>query len=358
MKRRTLLSGTTIGVVTGLGGCLDTIDGESTPDEGSTPTTACETGRAVIDAIDEGDYGRAADYSPSELNGSFDTERIRSSYSDFPTPDAIHTVECVEEIEAENFATQLSEALDVEATEAVQLEYALEITIGSADRQTTTHATAVKIDDEWTAWLNDELVPEPNAGVTIERDGSNSATVTVNSIPESVEVFISGDGIDDPSAYRLGDVGETITVSSDDVGSGAFSAVATYASDANVRTEVAQFTLVDPEVWESVDEIVFGGKTSGWVVRTPESIAGLENPTLVLEAGREYRIGWDTGDGAMHNLEIRDENDEVVDGYETELTADPGEEQFLTITASEEMATYRCTPHLTMSGDIEVVESI
>ncbi|MGQ3412158.1 DUF7537 family lipoprotein [Natrinema sp. LN54] len=97
------------------------------------------------------------------------------------------------------------------------------------------------------------------------------------------------------------------------------------------------------------------GEISAWVGRAPSAIAGVENPTLVLEAGESYEIGWSVGNGAAHNIEIRDENDEVIDDYETEVTTDPGPEQFLDITASEEMAKYVCNPHEPlMNGDIKV----
>ncbi|QCS43297.1 plastocyanin/azurin family copper-binding protein [Natrinema versiforme] len=99
----------------------------------------------------------------------------------------------------------------------------------------------------------------------------------------------------------------------------------------------------------------FAGETSAWVGREPSAIAGVENPTLVLEEGESYTIGWSSGDGLAHNIEIRDENDEVVDDYETEVTTDPGPDQFLDIIASEEMAKYVCNPHEPlMNGDIEV----
>lgn len=360
MKRRTVLSGTGIGVVTSLSGCLETIGDTDGTGDPSPPTTACEAGRTVIEAIDEGDYDRAADVAPAAFDDRFEAEEIRARYEDLATPDAIHIAECAEERAAEDVVTEFSESYDVEATEAAQLEYSLELTIGPANLETTTRVRAVKIDDEWTAWLDETLLPEPtNVAVDVQRDGSTAATVTVTDKPEAVVLFITGEGINDPSRYRLGDVGETITVRSDDVGSGTFSVIATYdAADETPRTEVTDFELVDPDKWDSVDEIVFSAKTVAWEVTAPESLSGLENPTLVLEAGREYRIGWDSGDGAAHNLEIRDDNDTVVDSYETEITAEPDAEQFLTITATAEMATYRCLPHPSMSGDIEIVESI
>lgn len=98
----------------------------------------------------------------------------------------------------------------------------------------------------------------------------------------------------------------------------------------------------------------FEGRTSGWVGLEPDAIADEQNPTLILEAGEEYEIGWTEGDGTRHNIEIWDENGDVVDDYETELTDDPGDDQLLTLTATEEMAVYRCRPHSSMEGEIRV----
>ena len=101
--------------------------------------------------------------------------------------------------------------------------------------------------------------------------------------------------------------------------------------------------------------IEFDAQTAGWVGIEPEEIADEENPTLTLTEGEEYEIGWEEGDGAQHNIEIRDENDEVIDDLETEIEEEGGEDQFLEFEASEEMVTYICEPHEgTMVGDIEV----
>ncbi|AGB37421.1 cupredoxin domain-containing protein [Natronococcus occultus] len=100
--------------------------------------------------------------------------------------------------------------------------------------------------------------------------------------------------------------------------------------------------------------ILFDGRTSGWVGIEPEAIADEQNPTLILQAGEEYEIGWTEGDGTRHNIEIWDENGDVVEDYETDLTDDPGDDQLLSITATEEMAAYRCRPHGSMEGEIRV----
>uniref|UniRef100_UPI0025BE06A1 twin-arginine translocation signal domain-containing protein n=1 Tax=Halovivax sp. TaxID=1935978 RepID=UPI0025BE06A1 len=105
-------------------------------------------------------------------------------------------------------------------------------------------------------------------------------------------------------------------------------------------------------------EIEFDGQTPGWVGIAPDEIEGEENPTLILEEGEEYEIGWTEGDGAQHNIEIRDDDDEVVDDLETDITEDPDDDQWLEFEASDEMATYVCQPHEgTMVGDIEMGEA-
>lgn len=101
-------------------------------------------------------------------------------------------------------------------------------------------------------------------------------------------------------------------------------------------------------------EILFEGKTSGWVGLEPAEIEGEKNPTLVLRDGEDYEIGWTEGDGSRHNIEIWDDDGDVVEGHETALTNDPGDDQLLSITATEEMAAYRCRPHSSMQGEIRV----
>lgn len=101
--------------------------------------------------------------------------------------------------------------------------------------------------------------------------------------------------------------------------------------------------------------VVFAGLSSQWEGKEPVDIDGMENPTLILEDGGEYEIGWDEGDGAPHNIAIHDEDGNRVDGLYTDTVPTPDEDQFLTFEASPEMAVYICEPHLTdMVGDIVV----
>ncbi|OLZ42465.1 hypothetical protein A6E15_16510 [Natrinema saccharevitans] len=166
-----------------------------------------------------------------------------------------------------------------------------------------------------------------------------------------------------------GDEPDTGDETDGDDGSGADGSDGDEASDGDGTTDAADAdSETDPEDGETEPtetdreyeiepgtEILFGGETTEWVGLEPSAIEGVANPTLVLEAGEEYTIGWTEGDGAQHNVEIWDENEDVVDGLETELAAEPDEGQRLTVTASEEMAAYVCHPHtITMQGTIRV----
>ncbi|RQG99964.1 plastocyanin/azurin family copper-binding protein [Natrarchaeobius oligotrophus] len=103
------------------------------------------------------------------------------------------------------------------------------------------------------------------------------------------------------------------------------------------------------------EDIRFDGQTGGWEGLEPSEIAGETNPTLILEDGEEYTIGWTEGDGTPHNIEIRDDGGDVVDDLSTDQVDDPGDDQILEFTASGEMASYVCAPHEnTMVGDIQV----
>ncbi|NUC74863.1 hypothetical protein HTZ84_21600 [Haloterrigena sp. SYSU A558-1] len=103
-------------------------------------------------------------------------------------------------------------------------------------------------------------------------------------------------------------------------------------------------------------EIQLGGETQAWLGVSPDQIADEENPTLTLQEGESYEITWENLDGAGHNIQILDDNDEVVDDYETEIMSEQGETQTLSIDeVTGEMAQYICEPHqATMNGDIEV----
>lgn len=112
----------------------------------------------------------------------------------------------------------------------------------------------------------------------------------------------------------------------------------------------------DLEEWEDVDEFYFEGRTEAWVGIEPDIIADEENPTITLIEGQEYTFRWVNGDGVTHNMEIRDDGDEIVDDYQSDDVTDEGEETTLEgVTATEEMVTYICAYHeATQVGDVNV----
>ncbi len=102
-------------------------------------------------------------------------------------------------------------------------------------------------------------------------------------------------------------------------------------------------------------DIRFDGQTSAWIGLQPSSIEGEENPTLILEAGETYSIGWTEGDGAAHNLELRNDDGEVVDDYTTgDPVSDPGSDETFEFEAQDVMTLYRCQPHPSMEGEIQI----
>lgn len=102
-------------------------------------------------------------------------------------------------------------------------------------------------------------------------------------------------------------------------------------------------------------DIRFSGQTGGWEGLQPSSIEGETNPTLILEAGENYSIGWTEGDGSAHNLELRNDDGEVVEEYTTgDPVSDPGNEAIFEFEAQDVITLYRCEPHAQMEGEIQV----
>lgn len=102
-------------------------------------------------------------------------------------------------------------------------------------------------------------------------------------------------------------------------------------------------------------DIRFSGQTSGWEGLQPSSIDGETNPTLILEAGENYSIGWTEGDGSAHNLELRNDNGQVVEDYTTgDPVSDPGNEEIFEFQAQDAITLYRCQPHAQMEGEIQI----
>ncbi|ADB58962.1 blue (type 1) copper domain protein [Haloterrigena turkmenica DSM 5511] len=96
--------------------------------------------------------------------------------------------------------------------------------------------------------------------------------------------------------------------------------------------------------------------TTEWTGIAPSDIEGESNPTLILQAGETYEIGWTQGDGSGHNIEIRDDSGEVVNDLATEQTdEEEPSDQMLEFTASSEMTEYVCKPHSSnMVGELQV----
>lgn len=111
---------------------------------------------------------------------------------------------------------------------------------------------------------------------------------------------------------------------------------------------------VDVSEWEDVTEIRLLAEAAGWIGAEPAVIDGEQNPTLVLFEGESYEITWENEDGTTHNIEIVDDGDSVVGGYETEHVND--DEQTLEIDeVTADMAEYVCRPHATtMRGSLHI----
>lgn len=108
---------------------------------------------------------------------------------------------------------------------------------------------------------------------------------------------------------------------------------------------------IDPD-----EEIELDGEAGGWIGVAPDEIADEDNPTLVLQEGESYEITFENVDGTPHNIEIVDEDDEIVDDYESDEIEEEGETETLEVDeVTDEMYEYVCRPHETaMRGSIEV----
>lgn len=107
---------------------------------------------------------------------------------------------------------------------------------------------------------------------------------------------------------------------------------------------------IDPDA-----KIVLEGYASGWDGLEPGPIEGETNPTLVLEQGGEYTMEWVSGQNMGHDLQIRDDADEVVDELATEEVGSEGEGATLEFTVSSEVVTYVCSLHAgNQIGDLVV----
>ncbi|MEF8842362.1 MAG: plastocyanin/azurin family copper-binding protein [Haloarculaceae archaeon] len=100
-------------------------------------------------------------------------------------------------------------------------------------------------------------------------------------------------------------------------------------------------------------EFRFGGSRAFWRGQAPESIEGVENPTLELEAGKRYRVVWENLDGEAHNWVIEDADGNNI--VRTEIISEEGATQTVEFEATAAMASYYCEVHPTsMRGPVEV----
>ncbi|ELZ13803.1 blue (type 1) copper domain-containing protein [Halovivax asiaticus JCM 14624] len=354
MKRRTALSGVTGAIGVGLAGCLTDIGGGSKPEtDGSTESEPCESGHQLVEAIVNEEYEEAVEYAPTAYDSADQFSRITEQYRQAQLP-PVDGIECRDT--GHETIREYDRELDADVTDAASVEYALTTSIADEPVDLTVEVTAIEIDDEWYTWISDGLLTRVNPGVRIESDGIGAVTITFAERGAAKRLYVQGASIESPTNYQLIREEESLTISANEVGTGRFDVL---GEGWDGQTEVvSQFSLGSRESWADVEEIVFRGMTTSWVGKDPAHIEGVDNPTLVLERGREYRIGWDEGDGMAHNIELRNSTGEVVNEYYTEITPEPDESQFLTVTATDELATYRCTPHPTMDGEIEVVDEL
>ena len=90
--------------------------------------------------------------------------------------------------------------------------------------------------------------------------------------------------------------------------------------------------------------VSFDGYSSHWE-GVGGDIDGERNPTLVLEDGGEYTFEWTNADNMLHDLQIWDADEDVVDDLISDETDVDGETVSLTFTASADMAYYVCSYH-------------
>ncbi|RKD95359.1 plastocyanin/azurin family copper-binding protein [Halopiger aswanensis] len=385
-NRRTLILGG-VAVASALAGCLndtrgDETQADATADNGTatssesgddgTDTTDSDTsdgapeaartaGRATLEAITDGEFDEAAADAPTAFLEDRSRDERRNAYERLWQPDRIRSIEFSASDTDESLATAFDELAATDGTQTYQLEYDVAFETQGERYERPVTVAAAQIDGDWYTWVDGDgwLTLRPQAAVDVSREDPGTVTITLMDRSELTTVFVRGDGIDEPADYRLESVGDRLTITVADVGSGPFDVVASIEGpDSETATTLETVSLTDPSAWADVEEITLEGRTVSWEGVEPAHIEGIENPTLVLQKGRAYTITVTNGDGAIHKFELRDEDDAVVDDYETDLLEGEGAEQELTVTASDELASYACAPHESlMDGDITVVDS-
>ncbi|WIV67839.1 cupredoxin domain-containing protein [Natrialbaceae archaeon AArc-T1-2] len=381
MDRRQVLLGSGAMVTSVLAGCTGNGDDEPATDDGVDDEgdagsedetgvvleSACDAGEAVIEAVAAGEHDEAIAYSPHQHfheGGERYRDDLHRHYESVTHPDEVHAVVCENNASDERLLADAREMFDADVNDAAIVTYTVDLEVVGNRYDSSINVGTLELDGEWYAEFRQDLVPGPRAIVDVDGDRSRSVEITVSSLPRANGVYVRGDGIDDPSAYVLDEAGETLSITADEEGIGGYTVIA-YIGDApsDVRTgvDVETFRVVgetaDEASWEDVYEIELEGLTGGWVGVSPGQIAGVENPTLRLVEGREYDLTWTNVDGGHHNVAMIDADEDVLEGYETEVVTDEGERQTLTFTATDEIVQYYCDSHQNlMRGDIEIME--
>ncbi|ARS91631.1 hypothetical protein B1756_02075 [Natrarchaeobaculum aegyptiacum] len=350
---------------------VDTEDGASVEDDGDDESddgiddedelqeAAREVARALLEAVVDGDTETAVSYAPVRDAAGFHREEWTQQYEESFSPDEVHAIDYRSWGPEDALVGMLPDG-DPGDGRGFALQYDLDLESDGVRFDHRLSVSVVYLEGEWYAWLYQPFQPTVDATVDLEREGLERVDLTLADRDGPATVFVTGDGIDDPSDYELESTGESITVTVDDVGTGGYAVVVVpVGEDPETGDTIEAFDFVDLADWADVSTIELEALTAGWEGISPSIVEGVENPTLVLEAGREYTIDVKNGDGAIHQLQLRDAADDPVDEYETPFLEGADATEELTVTATDELAAYVCAPHeMTMQGSILVVDSL
>jgi len=115
----------------------------------------------------------------------------------------------------------------------------------------------------------------------------------------------------------------------------------------------AGITASDDTAAQETQTYRFGGEVQAWQGREPGEIESESNPTIELEAGREYEFWFENLDGAPHNIAILDGDGNSI--VQSDNISEEGATTSVTFTATSQMAEYICTIHpTTMVGELSV----
>ncbi|MFB6107478.1 MAG: PGF-CTERM sorting domain-containing protein [Haloplanus sp.] len=96
--------------------------------------------------------------------------------------------------------------------------------------------------------------------------------------------------------------------------------------------------------------------SNGWVGRSPSSIAGKNNPTLEVEAGKQYAIKWTNSTqgefAGRHNLVVANSDGSVV--TRSNYLLQQGATQTVRFKATGDLAEYYCEDHRNERGQFDV----